>query len=138
MFSNYSILKLSCYFCALGHSVSTITLQQKASALNSAPTLSCTTTGVPPTEVTWQKDGLNMTVHDNTTEMVKSITSRRSSTYSTSLLLYSDIDTVRGNYTCTAGNRLGTRTSQTLVIEGNSGKFLYDFVLSLSLSLSLS
>ena len=91
-------------------------IQQDASSL--APTLSCLTTGIPPTEVTWQKDGWHMTINDSTTEMVKYITTYYNSSYTTSLSLFSDIDSTTGSYTCTAGNRLGTRSSQTLTIKG--------------------
>ena len=89
-------------------------------ASDSAPTLSCLTSGIPPTEVTWRKDGRSLTINDNTTEMVKSITSYYSSGYSTSLSLYSDIEDIRGSYSCMAGNRHGTRTSQTLTIKGSA------------------
>lgn len=99
-----------------GHSISMQGTQQVASSL--APSLSCSTTGVPPTEVTWQKDSRQMTINDGLTEMVKSITSYYNSSYSTSLYLFDDIGSIRGSYTCTAGSRLGTRSSQTLTIKG--------------------
>ena len=59
-----------------------------------------------------------MTVDSNVTEMTKSLSSRGTSAYSTSLKLFTDIENVIGNYACTAGNRYGTRTSQTLSIKG--------------------
>ena len=91
-------------------------LQKTASTI--APTLLCSTSGVPPTEVSWQKNGYSMAMGGNDTEMIKSITNRYSSSYSTSLLLHTDIENIKGSYTCMAGNRYDTRTSQSFNIKG--------------------
>ena len=91
-------------------------LQKTTSTIG--PTLLCSTSGVPPTEVSWQKNGYSMTLGGNDTDMIKSVTNRYSSSYSTSLLLHADIENVKGSYTCMAGNRYGNRTSQPFYITG--------------------
>ena len=106
------------YYNIIGYRISVQQLRPTAST--SAPTLSCLTSSIPPTEVSWQKDGLAMAVNDSKTEMTKYITSRLSSSYSVSLSLYTDIENVTGGYTCTVGNRYSTRTSQTHSIRGKS------------------
>ena len=99
-----------------GHSISMQGLQKTTSTI--APTLTCSTSGVPPTEVSWQRNGYSMTLGGNDTDMTKSVTNRYSSSYSTSLLLHTDIENVKGSYTCMAGNRYGTSTSQRFYIAG--------------------
>ena len=113
---NINLQLLNCII--IGYSISVQQLRQTAST--SAPTLSCLTSSIPPTEVSWQKDGLAMAVNDSKTEMTKYITSRLSSSYSMSLTLFTNIENVTGGYTCTVGNRYSTRTSQTHSIRGKT------------------
>ena len=85
---------------------------------NSVLKLSCETRTAPPTEITWQKDGLNLTIDGNTVQMTQTVASRRSSYFDNTLSIIDDPDNVVGNYTVTVGNSRGHRTSAVISIRG--------------------
>ena len=64
--------------------------------------LSCTSTGGPPTTVSWMKDGQLLTVDGTTYEQRQIITNTSSSTYVTTLFVHSN--QVVGNYSCLVSN----------------------------------
>ena len=85
---------------------------------NSVLTLTCETRTAPPTEITWQRNGLNLTIDDSTVQMTQRVTNRRYSYFVNTLSITDDPDNVVGNYTVIVGNAFGERTSSNIYIEG--------------------
>lgn len=82
--------------------------------------LTCRTRTAPPTEITWQRDGLNLTIDGNTVQMIQRVTDRTNSYYDNSISIFDDPDNVIGNYTCVVGNTIGHATSTVISIQGIS------------------
>ena len=85
---------------------------------DSVLSLSCETRTAPPTEITWQRNGLNLTVDGSTIQMIQSVTNRPSSYFTSTLYINDDPDSVVGNYSVIVGNKFGNSTSETISIEG--------------------
>ena len=74
-------------------------------------TLTCVSTGSPPTTVSWSKDGYKLTVDGTTYRMTQTVEDRTTSTYENVLALSGD-DT--GVYKCTVVSALGTSSAETI------------------------
>ena len=85
---------------------------------NSVLTLTCETRTAPPTEITWHRDGLNLTIDGSTVQMNKTVTNRINSYFDNTLSINDDPDNVVGRYTVTVGNSRGHRTSTAVFIRG--------------------
>ena len=91
---------------------------QHANNSNSVLTLTLETRTAPPTEITWQRNGMNLTVDGSTVQMTLTVTNRGSSYFVSTLSINDDPDHVIGNYTVIVGNKFGQSTSSTISIEG--------------------
>ena len=78
--------------------------------------LICTTTGSPPTSVTWMR---------NDTELIncsvfQRLTDRHNSTYENTIILSLSDENLVGEYSCSAENIIGKSNVTTIFIEGIS------------------
>lgn len=87
--------------------------------------LLCTSTGGPPTNVNWIKDGQPINIDGATYKERKIIVNTSSSTYATTLFIHpldQDQDKVIGNYTCRVSNSrvisLGKSQQMNIEIQG--------------------
>lgn len=80
-------------------------------------TLRCTSTGSPPTNLTWTKDGEVVTADENF-EVTQILRSGVISSYDNLLKINSEPSEVVGTYTCTVDNSISEPIEQILVIEG--------------------
>ena len=89
-------------------------------------TLTCISTGSPPTRVVWMKDGLPLTTDGSSPHysLSQTITNRSSSTYSSVLRVRQSTPGVAGTYICKVSNDLGS-ASMTVVAVGGSSKVIY-------------
>ena len=85
---------------------------------DSVLSLSCETRTAPSTEITWQRNGLNLTVDGSTIQMIQTVTNRPSSYFTSTLYINDNPDSVVGNYSVIVGNKFGNSTSETISIEG--------------------
>ena len=92
---------------------------------NSKQALSCTSTGGPPTTVSWMKNGEPLTVDGTTYVQTQVIIDTNSSIYITTLFIkVPDQNEVVGNYTCGVNNSRVTSEllhqtySNTIEIQG--------------------
>ena len=75
-------------------------------------TLTCVSTGSPPTVVSWMKDGENITIDGHHFSLSQTITDRLSSTYSNTLTVREGVTGgVTGIYNCRVSNVLGSETA---------------------------
>ena len=87
-------------------------------------TLTCTSTGGPPTTVTWRKDGqpINQTFYEQSQRLVDA----ERATYE-NVLFNDDVTSFVASFTCEVSNVRGT-TQETLVLNGEEllcvGNFL--------------
>ena len=83
---------------------------------NSYFSLNCTSTGSPPTFVTWLKDGAEMDPSNylSTQNLVDSL----QSTYSNSLVVFGEPGDILGIYTCAIRNIISSQTVATASFDG--------------------
>ena len=95
-------------------------------------TLTCVYTGSPATTVSWEKDGVPLSIDGSTYHMTQTVTDRASSTYSIVLTVSEMAPTgVAGSYTCTVSNQIGSDHKNVTV----TGKYVDSLVKSISLQL---
>ena len=71
-------------------------------------TLTCVSTGSPPTVVEWMKNGQPLTIDGSLYSLSQTVTDRAASTYDNTLTVSERAPGgVAGNYTCTVSNSLG-------------------------------
>ena len=95
-------------------------------------TLTCVSTGSPPTRVVWMKDGLNLTTDHSSPHysLSQTVTDRAASNYSNVLTVkQSAPGGVAGTYTCTVSNELNS-DSRTEMAVGESDVYSYSVRLS--------
>ena len=98
----------------VGPSISSLTYDENSR------TLTCVSTGSPPTRVVWMKDGLNLTTDGSHYSLSQTVTDRAASTYSNVLTVkQSTPGGVPGTYTCIVSNDLGS-VNMTRVAVGES------------------
>ena len=83
----------------------------------SAYTLTCVSTSSPPTIVSWDKDGVPLSIDGSTYQLTQTITDRATSTYSNVLTVSETAPMgVAGNYTCNISNQIGSSTEKISVV----------------------
>ena len=85
---------------------------------NSVLTLICETRTAPPTEISWQKNGANLTIDGSVVQMTQTVTNRHSSYFTSTLIINDDPDNVVGTYRVIVGNAFGQTTSSTISMQG--------------------
>lgn len=80
-------------------------------------TLNCTSTGSPPTNLTWTKDGQVIASDDNY-EVIQVLRDGVSTTYDNILKVHSQLSEIIGTYTCIIENSVSIPVERTLTIGG--------------------
>lgn len=91
---------------------------QHIQSSSSVLSLACQTRTAPPTEITLQRNGVNLTVDGSVIQMTQTVTSRQSSYFTSTITINDDPDNVIGNYTVVTGNIFGQSMSGTISIRG--------------------
>ena len=102
----------------LAQNVPTIYRFQRTRVSNSVLTLTCETRTAPPTEITWQRNGANLTVDGTIIQMTQTVTDRLSSYFTSTLSINDDPDNVAGTYRVIVGSSFGETMSGTISIRG--------------------
>ena len=92
---------------------------QRTQDSSSVLTLTCETRTAPPTNITWQRDGVNLTVDGSTIQMWQTVTNRQSSYFTSTLSITDDPDNVIGTYRVIVGSSFGESTSSNISFRGN-------------------
>ena len=87
---------------------------------SSFTTLTCTSTGSPPTTVTWTKDGVTLPTDETIYSFTQTLVDRATSTYNNTLTIDASFVDVIGNYSCSVSNSIGTSSVQETEIKGMS------------------
>ena len=106
------------YFC-FARSVPSIYQFRHTRSSSSDLSLTCDTRTAPPTEITWQRNGVNLIVDGRSIQMTQTVTDRHSTYYTSTITINDDPDNVTGNYTVIVGNAFGQRISNNISIRGN-------------------
>ena len=80
-------------------------------------TLNCISTGSPPTNLTWTKDGEVIT-SDNNYEVIQVLSNGVTTTYDNILKVHSQLSEIVGTYTCMIDNSVSVPVEQTITIGG--------------------
>ena len=103
----------------LAQNVPSIYRFRQAQNSNSVLSLTCETRTAPPTEITWQRNGANLTVDGSIVQMTQTVTNRQSSYFSSTLSIIDDPDNVVGTYRVIVGSSFGQATSSTISLRGS-------------------
>ena len=93
---------------------------------SSLSTLTCTSTGSPPTNVIWMKDGETLITNGTTYSLTQTLVDRVTSTYNNTLTIEARFADIIGEYSCKVGNSIGTSNVQETYIKGRVN-FKLDF-----------
>lgn len=85
---------------------------------SSLSTLTCTSTGSPPTTVTWTKDEETLITNGTTYSLTQTLVDRVSSTYNNTLTIEASFADILGEYSCKVANSIGTSNVQETEIKG--------------------
>ena len=84
---------------------------------DAALTLTCVSTGSPATTVTWEKDGVPLSIDGPIYQLTQTVTDRATSTYSNVLTVSEAAPTsVAGTYTCNVSNHFGSVAEDFTVV----------------------
>ena len=112
-------INLLCVYFCLARSVPSIYQFRHIQSSSSDLSLTCDTRTVPPTEITWQRNGVNLTVDGRSIQMSQSVTNRHNSHFTSTITIHDDPDNVIGNYTVIVGNSFGQTRSSNISIRGS-------------------
>ena len=90
---------------------------------DSSHTLSCVSSGSPPTHVIWERDGEKIYFNDSSYDSYHSnqvLLDRVTSTYNNTLTINATIEDVVGEYSCTVVNSIGSSETITRAVRGDS------------------
>ena len=100
--------------------VITFTVQPSISSVTydgDSHTLTCVYTGSPATTVSWEKDGVPLSIDGSSYQLTQTVTDRASSTHSIVLTVSETAPTsVAGSYSCTVSNQIGSDQKSVTVI----------------------
>ena len=85
---------------------------------SSVLTLTCETRTAPPANITWQRNGVNLTVDGSTIQMTQTVTNRQSSYFTSTLSITDDPDNVLGTYRVIVGSSFWTKNKQHHFLQG--------------------
>ena len=117
----------------VARNVPTIYRFQRTRVSNSVLTLTCETRTAPPAEITWQRNGVNLTVDGTIIQMTQTVTNRPSSYFTSTLSINNDPDNVVGTYRVIVGSSFGETTSSTISMRGILAANSNIFLMTLSL-----
>ena len=80
--------------------------------------LSCISHTSPPTQVTWERDGVELDTSGGLYTLTQTLVNRRKSVYNTTLVIAAGEEGAIGEYSCTVNNTLGTSNTLTRSVAG--------------------
>ena len=113
IYNNYLLLNNP-----LAQNVPTIYRFQRTRVSNSVLTLTCETRTAPPAEITWQRNGVNLTVDGSIIQMTQTVTNRPSSYFTSTISISDDPDNIVGTYRVIVGSSFGQTTSGNIFMSG--------------------
>jgi len=96
-----------------------VTITSLEQTISAAFTLNCSSSGSPPTNITWTKDG-EAVMFNNTFIGTQYLRNSQSAVYDNMLSIRLPIADIVGTYTCAVDNQISQLTQATLAIEGKS------------------
>ena len=81
-------------------------------------TLTCTTSGTPPTSVTWTRNGVIISDDDSMYKSTQVLVDRNNTEYENRLTVTGSFEDAVGDYSCTAENSIGTSDTVNRTIKG--------------------
>ena len=81
-------------------------------------TVTCTTSGTPPTSVTWTKNGVAISTNDSMYQFTQVLIDRNDTVYENLLTIKGVFEDAIGDYSCTAENSLGVSETVNRTIKG--------------------
>ena len=85
-------------------------------------TITCTTSGTPPTSVTWTKNGVVISTNDSMYQFTQVLIDRNDTIYENLLIIKGAYKDVVGDYSCTVENSLGGSDPVNRTIKGFMAK----------------
>ena len=79
--------------------------------------IKCTTSGTPPTKVTWTRNDGVIDNNDGMYKPTQTLINRIRTVYENVLIVNGSFEDAIGNYSCTVGNSLGTSTTISRTIK---------------------
>ena len=86
---------------------------------SSLSTLTCTSTGSPPTNITWTKDGETLMTDGTMYSLTQTLADRTTSTYNNTLIVEASFVDIIGEYSCNVTNSIGTTSVEDIEIKGH-------------------
>ena len=87
--------------------------------------IKCTTSGSPPTAVTWTRNGVIIDQNDGMYKPTQTLVNRTGTVYENTLVVDGSFEDAVGDYSCTAENSLGMSKTVNRTIKCNTIKPLY-------------
>ena len=81
-------------------------------------TLTCTTSGSPPTSVMWTRNGAPVSENGNMYKTTQVLVNRNETIYENLLVMSGSFEDAVGEYSCTVENSLGTSGTVNKTIKG--------------------
>ncbi len=90
---------------------------------NASPfALTCTSTGSPPTNVVWKKDGSIIAIDGTAFTLTSTVVNRKTSTYKNILTIAKEYVNLLGEFSCAVHNTIGRSTTEIKSLEGKPAK----------------
>ncbi len=83
-------------------------------------TFTCTTTGSPPTTVTWTKDNEEIVIDGTMFRLSRTVVNRTTATFKNVLTVDDEFADMIGNYSCSVVNVFGRSEIKTIYLKGSS------------------
>ena len=80
--------------------------------------VTCITSGTPPTSVTWTRNGVVITVNESMYQSTQVLIDRNGTIYGSFLTINGTFEDAVGDYSCTAENSLGASDTVNRTIKG--------------------
>jgi hypothetical protein len=82
--------------------------------------IKCTTSGTPPTRITWRRNGVGIDRNDGTYKQTQSLINRTKTEYHNVLMVDGSFEDAIGSYSCTVDNSHGTSEIVSRTIKCNT------------------
>ena len=81
-------------------------------------TLTCTSSGSPPTSVTWTRNGVTITADDDQYKATQQLVNRTETIYNNLLTISGSFEDAIGDYSCSVENSIGASNMVNRTIKG--------------------
>lgn len=81
-------------------------------------TVTCTTSGSPPTSITWTRNGAILKMEDTKYTSTQALVNRNETVYENTLTIEGSLEDAVGDYSCTVENYVGVSETANRTIKG--------------------